>query len=164
MDKKNIVFEEIKEEDIYELTNIMTKAFNHDSFIHLGVCKEYGPPGYDDGTFLRKWALHNDSTSYKLMYNNECIGGIILWITKENVNKLGCIFLNPEMQGKNIGTYVWGKVESMFPDTTIWKTETAGYSIANHHFYVNKCRFKIIGIEEPFSQLERQYIMEKVMI
>ena len=40
------------EDDIFLLTPIMTKAFDTDSILHLG--KVGGPPGYNDGTFLRK--------------------------------------------------------------------------------------------------------------
>lgn len=51
----------------------------------------------------------------------------------------------------------------MYPETKIWLTETIGYFMINHHFYVNKCGFNIIRIEEPFNKLERQFIMEKKM-
>lgn len=58
---------------------------------------------------------------------------------------------------------MWKCIENMYPETKIWLTETIGYFMINHHFYVNKCGFNIIRIEEPFNKLERQFIMEKKM-
>ena len=44
----NIIIEPTLEENIPALTKAMTRAFDHDAQIHLGVEKS-GPEGYDDG-------------------------------------------------------------------------------------------------------------------
>lgn len=160
---EDISFEAITDKDIVELTSIMRESFNLDSAVNLGNGVKNGPPGYDNGEFLNKWALHNASTSFKILRSYECIGGVILWITEKQINKLGCLFLKPELQGRGIGTDLWKCIENMYPETKIWYTETIGYSMSNHHFYVNKCGFNIIRIEEPFNKLKRQFIMEKKM-
>jgi len=49
-------FETFKEEDIDILTPIMKRAFDEDAMRHLNE-PEGGPPGYDNGDFLRKYAL-----------------------------------------------------------------------------------------------------------
>ncbi|WP_147295843.1 hypothetical protein [Romboutsia weinsteinii] len=72
-------FEIIKEKDIDELTPIMKRSFDEDTRIHLNEPKR-GPTGYDNGDFLRKFALDEGSIAYKISINNNLVGGIILWI------------------------------------------------------------------------------------
>jgi hypothetical protein len=43
------------------------------------------------------------------------------------------------------------------------RTEIPKFSKRNHHFYVNKCGFKIWKIENPKEWNEGQYLMEKPM-
>ncbi|MTI70333.1 MAG: GNAT family N-acetyltransferase [Firmicutes bacterium] len=155
-----ISFSTLKKEDVESLTQIMTRAFDEDSKIHLGKEKG-GPPGYDTGDFLMKWGLHKDSSAYKIYYKEELIGGIILWIKEDGNNSLGCMFIDPKMENEGIGTQVWSLVEHNYPNTKKWRTETPGFSKRNHNFYVNKCGFKIVEIKYPGSN--EFYILEKEM-
>ena len=160
---QGLVFDELKETDIEELTKVMERAFNEDTRIHLNEPKG-GPEGYDNGEFLRKYGLHPDSTAYKVSEDGKLIGGIILWINKEtNVNFLGCVFVDINRQNKGIGEIIWNFIEQEYPETVKWCTETAVFSRRNHHFYVNKCGFHIVRIEEPMNFREGSYILEKVM-
>lgn len=158
----NIQFKELKEENINELTPIMKAAFDYDTKIHLG--KECGgPSGYDDGTFLRKWALDENATSLCIYEDNSLIGAVILWINSNNENYLGNIFIDINYENKGIGTKVWELIEKLYPDATIWNTETPIFSRRNHNFYVNKCGFYIIKIKNPKDVEEGSYILQKVL-
>lgn len=160
---QGLEFDELKEEDINELTKIMEGAFNEDTRIHLNEPKG-GPEGYDNGDFLRKWGLNPESEAYKISEDGKLIGGIILWINREtNVNFLGCIFLDVNRQDKGTGKLVWDFVEQEYPDTVKWCTETRAFSRRNHNFYVNKCGFHLVRIENPRDFREGSYILEKVM-
>lgn len=161
---QDLIFEKIKEEDISILTPIMKRAFDEDTRIHLGnECG--GPPGYDNGDFLRNYALHKDSTAFKISMNGRVIGAIIIWINNStNHNFLGNIFIDVDLQDKGIGKKVWEFVEYEFPDTKVWRTETPIFSHRNHNFYVNKCGFHAIKIENPKDLLKGSYILEKVML
>ncbi len=162
-DYKNLNLVKLTENDIDVLIPIMTDAFNKDAEIHLGKDVKFGPPGYDNGEFLRKWGLAEDSESYKIYYNDKIIGACILWINENKENFLGTIFIEPEYESKGIGTVVWKLIENKYPDTKKWSTETPGFSRRNHNFYVNKCGFKIIKIDSPYDFLEASYLMEKEM-
>ena len=37
----------------------------------------------------------------------------------------------------------------MYPNTKVWNTETPIFSRRNDNFYVNKCGFHIVKIENP---------------
>lgn len=157
----NIKFLRFQESDIPEVTKIMTEAFNYDSQIHLGC--NGGPDGYDDGSFLKKWALNKKATSFKILINDELAGATVLWINQNKENFLGCIFLHPRFEDKGIGTEIWKLIEKMYPDTKIWRTETPIFSHRNHNFYVNKCGFHVIHINNPKDINEGSFILEKKM-
>jgi GNAT superfamily N-acetyltransferase len=162
MQENRLRFFPLIEDDIKELTPIMKRAFDEDTRIHLSK-NEGGPPGYDNGNFLRKWALHKHSTSFKVMFNENVIGAVIVWINKDNINFLGTIFIDPDYQNKSIGHKIWNRIEQMYPQTKLWRTETPGFSKRNHVFYVNKCGFKIYKIVKPGNVEEESYLLEKLM-
>ncbi|HEX2950547.1 MAG TPA: GNAT family N-acetyltransferase, partial [Armatimonadota bacterium] len=102
----NITFVPLKSRNIENLTAIMKRAFDEDSRIHLGR-ETGGPPGYDDGSFLRKWGLDPNATSFEIYKDNKLVGGIILWLHSTGENHLGCIFLDVDLENKGIGTTIW---------------------------------------------------------
>lgn len=158
----NIRFEKMTEKDIDNLTPIMKKAFDNDTKIHLGK-EAGGPTGYDDGTFLRKWGLDKEATSYCIYLDEKLVGGVVLWIKDNNENYLGNIFIDTDYEDKNVGTIVWHKIEEMYPDTRVWNAETPIFSHRNHNFYVNKCGFHVIKIQKPKDLEEGSFILQKVM-
>lgn len=162
MTQMNLEFISMEEKHIAELTQIMVRAFDEDTKIHLGIEKG-GPEGYDDGSFLRKWGLHTNSSSYCIMLDGKMIGAVILWINENQENFLGNLFLDPVYENQGLGLEVWSRIEAMYPDTKVWSTETPAFSSRNHHFYVNKCGFHVIIIENPKSRLVGQFVLRKVM-
>ena len=159
---RDILFLPFLEDDIKELTLVMERAFDQDTKIHLGR-EEGGPEGYDNGEFLRKWGLDEHSTSYKIILEDKIIGGIILWINENYHNRLGTLFIDTNMQERGIGVEIWNKIEEMYPETVIWHTETPLFSSRNHNFYINKCGFHVVKIENPKDLEKGSFILEKRM-
>ena len=158
---ENLRFEYITEADVALLAPIMKAAFDEDTRLHLGA-ESGGPEGYDDGSFLRKFALDKGSVAYKISADGKVIGAVILWMNSERGEGfLGNIFIDPEFENKGVGTKVWRFVEKKYTDIKLWRTETPGFSRRNHNFYVNKCGFHIIKIENPTELLESSFILEK---
>ncbi|OPY51486.1 MAG: Acetyltransferase (GNAT) family protein [Methanosaeta sp. PtaU1.Bin060] len=160
--QENIELQPLTKEDIRPLTSIMTRAFDNDTRIHLGE-ERGGPDGYDDGRLLMKWGLHSPTESFKVLLNGILIGGVILWIRENGKNYLGTIFIDPPFQGRGIGTRIWGLIESKYTDTKAWMTDTPTFATRNHHFYVQKLGFTVVGIKNPGKQKEEAYIFEKRM-
>jgi N-acetylglutamate synthase-like GNAT family acetyltransferase len=162
----SIILQPFQETDIELITPIMKRAFDEDTKIHLGQ-ESGGPPGYDNGDFLREWALHPNATSFTIYREEEkekeLIGAVILWINSNQENFLGNLFIDSTKQNQGLGAKVWNSIEDQFPQTILWKTETPGFSRRNHYFYVNKCGFKIVNIQNPKDPLESNYLMEKIM-
>ena len=100
----------------------------------------------------------------KIIKNNKIVGLFIVWINENDENFLGNLFIYSDMQDKGLGLTTWEFIEHKFPQTKIWRTETPGFSKRNHHFYVNKCGFSIVKIENPGKGKDENYIMEKRII
>jgi GNAT superfamily N-acetyltransferase len=133
------------EEDIPELTRVMTLAFDDDAQKHLGQPKG-GPPGYDTGDFFRKWMPYTESHTYRIVADGQTVGGIIVWIYQHGRNVLGTIFVNPTHQDRGFGTAAWRLIEATYPATKSWKLGTPSWALKNHHFY-EKNGFKKIQEE-----------------
>lgn len=159
---QGLTFTPFAKSDVELLTPIMKRAFDEDTRRHLNE-PSGGPEGYDNGDFLRNYALHRNTQAYKVSWNERPVGAVIVWINRNHINYLGNIFIDPELQDKGFGKKVWEFIESKYPDTKVWRTETPGFSKRNHHFYVNKCGFKIVHIKNPRDKYEESYQMEKVM-
>lgn len=158
----DIRFKKLYDTDIDNLTVIMERAFDYDTEIHLGKAKG-GPEGYDDGSFLRKWALNERASSFCIYLEETLIGAVILWINNDNNNYLGNLFIDVKYESKGIGTKVWNEIEKMYPKTKIWYTDTPIFSHRNHNFYVNKCGFHIIEIKKPKDLSEGSYVLQKII-
>jgi GNAT superfamily N-acetyltransferase len=159
---EDLLFEEFSPSDVELMTPIMRRAFDEDARRHLQE-PSGGPEGYDNGDFLRRWALNADSHAYKVSKNNRPVGAIIVWVNENNENVLGNIFVDPDLQNQGLGTVIWRFIEAEYPDTIIWRTDTPGFSKRNHHFYVNKCGFKITRIDYSGDRYKESYLMEKTI-
>ena len=139
--KLPLSFVEITEEDLPELTEVMTRAFDDDAQKHRGVEKG-GPEGYDNGDFFRTWLFpYEESVGYKILSKDQIIGGIIVWILLEGHNILGTIFVDPPYQDRGVGTRTWQFIEATYPKTKSWRLATPDWATKNHHFYAVKCGF-----------------------
>jgi len=134
-------FEEVTEDDLPELTEVMTRAFDDDAQKHQGL-ERGGPPGYDDGEFFRTWLFpYEQSVGYKIVCAGQIVGGIIVWILPEGHNILGTIFVDPAYQDRGVGTQTWQFIEATYPETKSWRLATPPWATKNHHFYKVKCGF-----------------------
>ena len=141
LDPLNLSFRKIDESDIPLLTPVMKRAFDDDAQKHLGQ-QQGGPPGYDDGEFFRTWLLpYDESKGFKIMLEDEVIGGMIVWILPEGHNILGTIFVDPDHQDRGVGELSWKFVEKQYPGTKSWRLGTPSWATKNHRYYT-KCGFK----------------------
>lgn len=159
---ETIKFREFTSNDVADMTVIMKAAFDEDSVLFRKVPD--GPPGYDDGSFLRKFALDPKSDSFCISLNDKDIGAVIVWVNEElSENFLGCIFIDPSLREMGLGKRVWDEVEKMYPDVKVWRTETPLCSLRNLNFYINKCGFMTHAITDPKSYEDAQVQFVKYM-
>lgn len=141
----NISFALLNESDVCGLVGPMKRAFDDDAQRFAGKEKG-GPSGYDDGSFLIDWGINNnESTSYKIIVDDNSVGAFIIWWDANGESIFGSIFVDPIFQNKGIGKKAWDFIEANFP-TKSWKLETPTWAIRNHHFYEKSCGFKNNGV------------------
>jgi GNAT superfamily N-acetyltransferase len=160
---EGLQFEPFSEEDIEMMMPVMKRAFDEDTRRHTDR-QHGGPDGYDNGDFFRNHYINSGSAAYKISKEGIAIGAVNVYINDDNINYLGNIFIDPDFQDKGVGMIVWRFIENKFPATVKWCTQTPARSRRNHNFYVNKCGFKIVKIENPQKYNGGQFIMEKTYL
>lgn len=124
--------------DAEKLTEIMKRTFdeegkkwlpNQDDVIDYNI----QPPGYSS-IEVTKYMIR-ELEYYKVLKDNEIIGGIIITISGKSFGRIDRIFIDPNYQGKGIGSRVIHLAEREFPNIRIWDLETSSKQINNHYFY-----------------------------
>ena len=89
-------------------------------------------------------SIHKDNTfAYRIIFNNEKVGGIVLSIEKDK-GDLELFFVLPECHSLGIGQASWKEIERIHSNVKIWETCTPTFEKRNIHFYVNKLGFHIV--------------------
>ncbi|WP_099205189.1 GNAT family N-acetyltransferase [Scatolibacter rhodanostii] len=156
-------FTEMLVEDIPTLSPIMKRAFDDDAQLFFNQ-DAGGPPGYDDGSFLKQWGIESDALSYKISLNEKVIGAIMVFIDGDNQRGfLGNLFIDSDLIGHGYGYTAWCFIENTYPQIKIWQTETPAVSYRNHRFYINKCGFHVFAVEGDDNRFEAMFKLEKII-
>jgi len=148
-----LLLEKALKQDSQKLAEIQKASFDEES-------KEFnnneigGPQGYDSINWQED--MMKLCEYYKVLFEGEIIGGVLLFIESNGENNLGRLFIDPKYQNQGIGMKVMREIERIFPNTNKWWLDTPRWSIKNHHFYA-KCGFTKVREENDL------YIFEKSM-
>lgn len=136
----------LEKEEIKEFKRIMQEAFQKGYEAEFGKYQNIILPEEDIDESLNA----DGAVSYKVIENDEIIGGTIVNInTETSHNHLDILFVKVGIQSKGVGMFIWNEIEKLYPDTKVWETYTPYYEKRNIHFYVNKCGFKIAEFFNP---------------
>ena len=149
----------VRPDDVDVLTEVMTRAFDDDAQRHLGV-ERGGPPGYDSGEFLLRHAFDPRARAFAAIVEGRIVGAIIVFPGEDGNHVLGCMFTDPEVQRRGIGTALFAYVEEAFPARS-WTLETPGFAASNHRFYTERCGFQRVG-EHGGGEPSAMVVFEKV--
>lgn len=82
---------------------------------------------------------------YQFILNDNIVGGAVISIDEVTQhNKLLLFFVLTSFHNKGVGYKAWKAIEEKHNKTKVWETVTPYFEKRNIHFYVNKCRFKIV--------------------
>lgn len=123
--------------DAEKLTEIMKRTFDEEARRWLPnqeiIDYNIQPPGYSS-IEMTKYMIE-ELVYYKIKYNNDIVGGIIVTITGKAFGRIDRIFVDPKYQGKKIGSRVIQLIEKELPTVRTWDLETSSRQVNNHHFY-----------------------------
>ncbi|WP_173108137.1 GNAT family N-acetyltransferase [Bacillus sp. KH172YL63] len=91
------------------------------------------PPGYASVEMTRY--MMDELEYFKIIENDRIVGGIIVTLTGNVFGRIDRIFVQPDHQGKKIGSKAMKLIEETFPNVGTWELETSSRQVNNHHFY-----------------------------
>jgi len=103
-----------------------------------------------------------EETPLLFYQEGKMVGGAVLILNSDNNNILSLLFVDPTCFDKGIGYRAWREIETRYPRTKTWTTETPPILMKNVTFYVNKCGFHIINVKDPKSD-DPMYVFQKIM-
>jgi GNAT superfamily N-acetyltransferase len=144
--------------DAENLTEITKKTFDEEAKkwgLNPGIA-DYNiqPPGYTSVEMTRY--MIEELVYYKILYNEETVGGIIVTITGKSFGRIDRIFVDPDYQGKGIGSRVIELIEEEFPTVRTWDLETSSRQINNHHFYEKMGYRTTFKTEDEYCYIKRK--------
>ncbi len=130
----------LEEKDIGIITEIAIKAFEEDK-------KLYGayPPLIDIKN--RRLRFIRSADTFVIDEDGEAVGAALVFSRGKECT-LGAIFIDPEFQGRGIGSRVLILLEGEYPESRRWKLDTPYLSVKNQRFY-EKHGYVKTGEETP---------------
>lgn len=144
--------------DVEKLTEINKRTFdeelkkwlpNQENVIDYNI----QPPGYSS-IEMTKYMIR-ELEYFKILQDKEIVGGIIITISGMSYGRIDRIFIDPNYQGKGIGSRVINLIEDEFPNVRTWDLETSGRQINNHYFYEKMGYTTTFETEEEYGYLKK---------
>lgn len=133
--------------DANELERIYSLSFESNGPYFPADMDEDEDDGEDTFTFQTE-ILKSDKHVLGFWVNNCLAGGAVISRMENGINLLEKLFILPEEQGKGYGYLAWLEIEKAHPSERGWILRTPTCLINNVCFYVNKCGFSIIRVED----------------
>ncbi|WP_242218588.1 GNAT family N-acetyltransferase [Bacillus cereus group sp. BfR-BA-01380] len=111
------------------------------------------PPGYAS-IEMTKYMI-KELNSFKIIYNETIVGGIIVTLSGQSFGRIDRIFVDPNYQGKGIGSKVITLIEKEFLNVRAWDLETSSRQINNHFFYEKMGYEATFKTEDEYCYIKR---------
>lgn len=153
-----ITIEKATATDAKKLTEIQKRAFDEEvnkwlpNQNHVVDCNIL-PPGYSS-IEITKYMMR-ELTYYEVLLDKEIVGGIIITISGKHYGRIDRIFIDPNYQGKGIGSRVLHLIEDEFSGVRIWNLETSSRQINNHFFYEKMGYIRTYETDEEYGYLKK---------
>ncbi len=115
------------------LTEIQTRTFDDDNKLKPPGCSLEGPPGCDSLNWNAEWIAK--TPDYKILFDDQIVGGIIVFELEEKRYELGRIWVDPDFQNRGIGQQAVRQMFEASPEAKKWILGTPSWAIRNQHFY-----------------------------
>jgi replication factor A1 len=145
--------------DAEKLTEICKRVFDSDK--NYGAPDEGGPPGYDSVDWNASRITSRIVDYYKILYNDNIVGGFIAGYRKLGYRVCERIFVDPDYHRMGTGTQTFHYIWKIYPDAIVWTLGTPEWNTRTNRFY-ESVGFVQIGFTNEYDWRGRFY--EKQMI
>lgn len=143
-----ITVKQARQEDVAALNAMEERSFE--------TTKRYFPDGVLPGLPPEEREKHDfaflltnsGSVPLTITADGELVGGAAVKNLGEGVREVELFFIDPNAMGKGIGRRALAAVENFFPGTKLWRLITPTQVLKNVVFYVNKCGYRIVKLED----------------
>ncbi|MFV2949590.1 GNAT family N-acetyltransferase [Pseudomonas japonica] len=149
--------------DVDELERIYALSFESNAPFFPDDMEEEDGDADDDLSFSSALSLPN-KTVLTIWKDDHLIGGALISRVPNQAYLLERMFILPEEQGKGYGHRAWIEIEKTLPCPGGWILRTPTCLINNVCFYVNKCGFSIIRVEDMGRDGVGMYVFTKAAI
>ncbi|MEI2311965.1 GNAT family N-acetyltransferase [Bacillus nitratireducens] len=144
--------------DAEKLTEIKKRTFDEEAKKWLSnqeniIDYNIQPPGYSS-IEMTKYMI-KELNYFKVIYNKTIVGGIIVTISGKSFGRIDRIFVDPDSQGKGIGSKVIDLIEKEFPNVRAWDLETSSRQLNNHYFYEKMGYQATFKTEDEYCYIKR---------
>lgn len=154
-----MVISETRPEEIGELGEIYREAFESNVFPENMIVTEEGDqePDLSPEVSIRR----KDLTTLSFYHEGKLIGGAVLDGTNGEKNRLERLFIAPSVQNQGLGFEAWKIIERDYSRKQGWTLRTPTCLMNNICFYVNKCGFRIVRVEDVGADGIGMFVFEK---
>lgn len=147
-----------QKKDILALATVYEAAFASNVFPDNMTEEE----GDDNADLSPAISIQRDDLITLTIYENGIIaGGAILDCTGKGKNRLERFFISPEFQNRGLGFSAWKEIEREYSENRGWTLRTPTCLMNNIFFYVNKCGFHIVRVEDIGDDGIGMFVFEK---
>lgn len=142
INQPNVTLRIANEQELEKFKTDLQEAFR------LSAEKEFGhalDEPIPSDTEIEESFKSSGAVVYHVLFNDTIAGGAVVAINEQTQrSKLLLFFISDNWHNKGLGYKAWKAIENMHPETKVWETVTPYFEKRNIHFYVNKCKFKIV--------------------
>ena len=89
-------------------------------------------------------------------------GGAVVKDILTDKKEIVLFFISPQIQGKGYGQRALKMIEDSYPEVKIWRLVTPTQVLRNAVFYITKCGYSIVGVNEWDKEKEcGMFVFEK---
>ncbi|ELZ8934810.1 GNAT family N-acetyltransferase [Cronobacter dublinensis] len=147
--------------DANELERIYSLSFESNGSYFPADMEEEEEEEDEDTFSFQDEIAHPDKRVLGIWVDNRLTGGAVISGTGNGTNLLEKLFILPDEQGKGYGYLAWLEIEKTHPCEGGWTLRTPTCLINNVCFYVNKCGFSIIRVEDMGKDGVGMYVFFK---
>ena len=151
-----------KKEELHQLEQIEEASFNvNGKYFENGVIPPLPEEDKDIYSF-KALCEAEDTEMWTILIAGEMAGGAVVKDISTDKKEIVLFFISPKIQGKGHGQRALKMIEDSYPEVKIWRLVTPTQVLRNAVFYINKCGYSIVRVDEWDKEKEcGMFVFEK---